>query len=136
MGRRDPKEVPAPPAAPAAPASAKAPERTSGRVKFDERGQAVWEWQLQTGHFDRNASSQRVKTLTKTGLSLEDTQKVTGKTPNKGSGFNPYESAPRAPKTPAPEKPGTNPYSQGPTRKPESVSYNPYERTDPKKPSR
>jgi hypothetical protein len=67
-----PSKPPAPPAAP--PPGERARERTSGRVQFDERGQAIWEWAVKTGMFDRNASTQRIRALVETPieLSLDD----------------------------------------------------------------
>jgi hypothetical protein len=65
-------------------------EGSSGRVQFDERGQAIWEWSVRTGLFDRNASTQRVKKLTESPLSLEKSESAQAnavpQTPN-----NPYE---------------------------------------------
>jgi len=57
MSDRD-RPKPTPPAGPP-------PEKpgTSGRVNFDDRGQAVWEWSVKTGMFDRNADTQRIKKL-------------------------------------------------------------------------
>jgi hypothetical protein len=57
MSDRDRPKTPAPPAPPASQPAA------SGRVQFDDRGQAVWEWSVKTGMFDRNASTQRIKKL-------------------------------------------------------------------------
>lgn len=56
--RERPKPPPSapPPSAPEKPGS-------SGRVNFDDRGQAVWEWSVKTGMFDRNASTQRIRKL-------------------------------------------------------------------------
>jgi hypothetical protein len=70
----------------------------SGRVGFDERGNSVWEWQIETGVYGRDISTQRLKRLTPVELSLVDTgiherpdpladkQRALG-------GFNPYDSA-------------------------------------------
>jgi hypothetical protein len=70
MSDRDPPsrppKAPAPTDAPAAPAS-----RSSGRVQFDERGQAIWEWAVKTGMFDRNASTQRIRALVETPIELQ-----------------------------------------------------------------
>jgi hypothetical protein len=142
MTTRDPKRPPAsPPEEPA--------QKPSGRVKFDSRGQAVWEWQLKTGMFDANATSQRVRALTQADLSIADTGKAPELSIDMEAGVNPYESGPAAPPgsasaaTPAKKKDvppagggGMDPYSSGPTKNPHGVSYNPYERTNPKKPGR
>ncbi len=83
--RKDPK-----PNAPPAKAGA---ERTSGRVRFDERGQAVWEWAVQTGMFDRNASTQRIRALTEAPVNLQLDDAVTTPKPAqaKPATGNPYE---------------------------------------------
>ncbi len=39
------------------------PRKPSGRVAFDERGNATWEWQGETGGFDRDIDTQRLRTL-------------------------------------------------------------------------
>ena len=129
MKRRDSdKDAPVVPP----PAGAPAPANKSGRVKFDERGQAVWEWQLKTGLFDKNVDSARIRALTQTELSVADPEAVPP--PLTGGGMNPYENVPRNQPKPT-EKAGGDPYSQGPARRPESVNYNPYQRpTPPKKP--
>lgn len=143
MSSREPKPPPAvsPPAGDA--------EKPSGRVHFDERGQAVWEWQLKTGHFSTNATSSKLKALTNADLSIEDpTAKPLAI--DKDAGINPYETVKPAGKDqgtnpydtiddPAKSKPeptGADPYSSGPTRNPNTVSYNPFERPKPKKPGR
>jgi hypothetical protein len=108
-------------AAPRPPAPGPSAPQTSGRPKFDERGVAVWEWQVQTGSFDLNADSQRVRALTDVELSIEEPS--TPRKPGyKPQGFNPYaEPEPPARIGPA----GRNPYSTG-SKRPENVSYNPH----------
>jgi hypothetical protein len=154
MSSRDPK--PPPPVAPPADAA----EKPSGRVRFDERGQAVWEWQLRTGHFSSNATSSKLRALTNTALSIEDPA-AKPLSIKKEAGINPYETIQPSGKGAAPEPPapapaggqgrnpygtsddgrpkdepkGADPYSRGPTKNPNTVSYNPYERTKPKKPA-
>lgn len=150
------------PAAPATPAHEKtqrlearpkAPAANSGKVQFDERGQAVWAWAVRTGMFDRNASTQRIRALTDGPVKLEleqtlsDIKRSVGTRPAPAAparpekaekpgradiGFNPYEGT-RLKSTPK-ESGGTDPYSRGGARKPESVTFNPYERKTPKKP--
>ena len=85
QSRKDPKPN-APPGKPGA-------ERKSGRVRFDERGQAVWEWAVQTGMFDRNASTQRIRALTEAPVDLKlDDVLPTAKAPAaKPATGNPYE---------------------------------------------
>lgn len=43
--------------------STRKPRKPSGRIAFDERGNATWEGQGETGQFDRNIDTQRLKTL-------------------------------------------------------------------------
>jgi hypothetical protein len=127
QSRNDPKS-PAPPAKPAE-------DRKSGRVRFDERGQAVWEWAVQTGMFDRNASTQRIRALTEApiNLQLDDVVKQAKPAEAKPATGNPYERV-AAKKPAAKESSGGDPYSRGPARKPENVSFNPYERNPGRKP--
>jgi hypothetical protein len=126
--RKDPKST-TPPAKPS-------DEGKSGRVRFDERGQAVWEWAVQTGMFDRNASTQRIRALTEppAGLEIAETPAPTPKpvaaAPATG---NPYEPASVA----RPAKKGStgdDPYSRGPARDPEKMTFNPYDRHPTRKP--
>ena len=92
------------------PASPQAPGR-SGRVNFDERGHAVWEWAVRTGMFDRNASTQRVRALTEAPVKLELEQTL-GALPRKGS------TPAKAPAAAAASKPRSfNPYDTGAMRK-------------------
>jgi hypothetical protein len=110
-------------------------------VQFDERGQAVWEWAVRTGMFDRNASTQRVRALTETPVKLELEQTLgaikrktpAGSEPAKApASFNPYEPA-KTRSTPR-DTAGTDPYSRGGAKRPESVTFNPYERRPKNKP--
>ena len=113
------KDGSAPPATPPEGTPADAPHK-SGRTTFDDRGRAVWEWQVQTGSFDLNADSQRVRALTDVELSLEEPEPA--RTGFKEEGFNPYGSEP----APSKRSPGANPYGSRALRRPEGVSYNPH----------
>ena len=44
----------------------------TGRVKFDERGNAVWEWAVKTGMFGAEVSTSRLKKLENQTLALAD----------------------------------------------------------------
>lgn len=92
----DPKDKDEKPSA-ADPAS----EKRSGRVGFDERGNSVWEWQLETGVYSRDVSTQKLKKLELNDLSIAETatnprpKGLSTETKTPGSGFNPYDNSPR-----------------------------------------
>ena len=73
-------------------------EKRSGRVGFDDRGNSVWEWQLETGVYSRDVNTQRLKKLDLDELSIADTainKNPAGLTPEgKSTEFNPYNSSP------------------------------------------
>jgi hypothetical protein len=88
----------------------------SGRISYDERGNSVWEWKLETGVYSRDITTQRLKKLDLNDLSIADTAKhprpsglggdQSGGAPMPGGGFNPYDnsSTPRG-------NVGSNPYN-------------------------
>jgi|SRR5581483_638990 len=39
------------------------PEHPSGRIAFDDRGKAVWEWRTETGNFKSDIDTQKVRAL-------------------------------------------------------------------------
>jgi hypothetical protein len=74
------------------------PSKSSGRPTFDSRGNAVWEWKTETGKFSVDVSTQRLKKLSASELTIADTARV--KKPKglslqddamPGGGFNPYD---------------------------------------------
>jgi hypothetical protein len=70
----DPQANAAPAPAPAqTPATPQTREMNSGRVAFDARGNAVWEWRTGDGEFKRDASTTIVRKLEPTGLAIEAT---------------------------------------------------------------
>jgi len=86
--------------------SEKQPDRRSGRVAFDERGNAVWEWSMSTGIFARNVDTKRLKKLEANDLKLAD-EAAAAPTPKEAArpnptkpagGFDPYNSAGPAPR--------------------------------------
>lgn len=96
---RDPKSK-APPPAPAA------DSKRSGRAGVDERGNSVWEWQLETGVYSRDISTQKLRKLDLGDLSIAETAshqrpeglgggKDAGQKKQPGGGFNPYDSSAR-----------------------------------------
>ena len=98
----DPKVPPqgaSPDAEPPAPEPSKSEDRRSGRVAFDARGNAVWEWSMSTGVFARNVDTRRLKKLQENDLKIaEEPTPKTGKgvqaPPPRppGGGFDPYNS--------------------------------------------
>ena len=87
----------------------KSGEKTTGRVKFDERGNAGWEWQIATGAFGREVSTQRLQKLEHPALSIadEDTRPNAVRVNPLGAkkGYDPYDSGKLGKK---PEKPKTD----------------------------
>lgn len=95
-------------------AGASGTEKRSGRVAFDARGNPTWEWQLETGVYSRDVSTQKLKKLDLGDLSIAETarhkkpvgledQEQGAKAPMPGGGFNPYDNSSRA-------DTGSNPY--------------------------
>jgi hypothetical protein len=94
---RDPRSKAPPPAA--------ADEgKRSGRAGVDERGNSVWEWQLETGVYSRDISTQKLRKLDLGDLSIAETashqrpeglgrEKDAGQKKLPGGGFNPYNSS-------------------------------------------
>jgi hypothetical protein len=69
----------------------------SGRVQFDDRGNAIWEWSVATGASGREASTQRMHKLENSSLSLADDAptpaELTLANPlGTKHGYDPYES--------------------------------------------
>lgn len=101
-----------------------ASEGISGRVAFDDRGNAVWEFQTDDGDYAREANTALVRKLDAPTLALEQTaivKSVEEPAPSPqqhpGGGFNPYDSvAPPAIARPALKLPPVHP-AVAPTRR-------------------
>ncbi|HEX3848691.1 MAG TPA: hypothetical protein VHV81_15005 [Steroidobacteraceae bacterium] len=80
-----------------APDNAGAGDKTTGRVKFDDRGNAVWEWSVSTGAFARDVSTDRLQKLESNALSLADdaptpVEGVRANPQGTKKGYDPYDS--------------------------------------------
>jgi hypothetical protein len=106
-----PKPAPQPAASdPAEPSSKNdaGGEKSTGRVRFDERGNAVWEWQVTTGAFGVEVSTQRLQKLEHPALSIADDAPTPFETVRANplgtkKGYDPYDSG-RLGKKPPPAK--------------------------------
>ncbi len=83
-------------------------DKSTGRVKFDERGNAVWEWQVTTGAFGVEVSTQRLQKLEHPALSIADDAPTPFETVRANplgtkKGYDPYDSG-RLGKKPPPAK--------------------------------
>jgi hypothetical protein len=67
----------------------KKPDPTkSGRVAYDERGQPVWEWRVDTGVFSRDVDTKQVRQLQE-----EASVELRDEAPPPAVGFDPYSTA-------------------------------------------
>lgn len=77
--------------------SAPKPSGPSGRVRHDDRGNAIWEWAVTTGKFTAETSTQRLKRLDNPTLALADDAPtpvdVVARNPHGvAKGYSPYDS--------------------------------------------
>jgi hypothetical protein len=84
-------------------------DRTTGRVKFDDRGNAVWEWQVQTGSYAQDVSTARLQKLEHPALSLADdapspVETVRSNPLGTKKGYDPYDSGKLGKTNAAPKK--------------------------------
>jgi hypothetical protein len=88
----------------------KKPDPQSGRVAYDERGQPVWEWRVDTGVFSRDVDTKQVRQIQEeASAKLQD---APPQPPPRSAGFNPYNTAvakeqPVKPQPPKPQPPKT-----------------------------
>ncbi len=81
-------------------AEAPVTNNVTGRVRFDDRGNAVWEWAISTGKFGAEPSSKQLKKLDQALSIAEDSAPPPAAGPNvvvenrKGvkQGYSPYDS--------------------------------------------
>lgn len=71
--------------------------KPAGKIQFDDRGNAVWEWAVRTGEFAKDSASARLKKLDNPTLSLADdaptpTQIARANPHGAIKGYNPYDS--------------------------------------------
>ena len=83
--------------------------KSTGRVKFDDRGNAVWEWQLETGSFGIEVSTQRLQKLANPTLSIADDgptpfETVRANPLGTKKGYDPYDSGKLGKKPPPAKK--------------------------------
>jgi hypothetical protein len=69
----------------------------TGRVKFDDRGNAIWEWSLATGAFGLEVSTERLQRLEHPALSIAEDAPTPFETVRANplgtkTGYNPYDS--------------------------------------------
>src|ERR1017187_198345 len=72
----------------------------TGRVQFDDRGNAIWEWSVATGKFGHEVSTARLQKLEHPALSLaqdaptplEQVKQVKPNPLGTVKGYNPYDS--------------------------------------------
>jgi hypothetical protein len=101
-GKPGPSDAPGPKGNPA-------DAKKSGRVQFDARGNAVWEWSVATGAFGREISTERMKKLEIDALSLEEDSpgplgRVQSNPLGTVKGYNPYDSGKLGQAQQAPKK--------------------------------
>jgi hypothetical protein len=75
----------------------KAPKGSTGRVQFDDKGNAVWEWAVATGSYTREVTTERLQKLEHPALSIaEDAptpfDTVRANPLGNKKGYDPYDS--------------------------------------------
>jgi hypothetical protein len=108
MSREDSKPAPKPGSDIADAPDPKADAKGTGRVKFDDRGNAIWEWSIATGAFGREVTTERLHILEHPALSIAEDSPTPLDTvrPNPlgtKKGYDPYDSG-KLGKAPAPPR--------------------------------
>ncbi len=72
-------------------------DKTTGRVKFDDRGNAIWEWAVSTGEYDLEVSTARLQKLEHPALSIAEDSPTPVDTVRANplgtkKGYDPYDS--------------------------------------------
>ena len=65
---------------------------SSGRVRHDERGTAVWDWALDTGTFDALSSSGLLRRLEVADLKMQESPGLALAVAGRDAGGDPYNS--------------------------------------------
>jgi len=71
--------------------------KPAGQIRFDDRGNAIWEWALKTGEFAKDTATARLQKLDNPSLSLAEdapTPVESARANPLGTvkGYNPYDS--------------------------------------------
>jgi hypothetical protein len=84
-------------------------DKSTGRGKFDDLGNAIWEWQIETGAFGGDVSTARLQKLEHPALSLADdspspVETVRSNPLGTKKGYDPYDSGKLGKTAAAPRK--------------------------------
>ena len=79
------------------PAQPEADAKPAGQIRFDDRGNAIWEWAVKTGEFVKDTATARLQKLDNPSLSLADdaptpVERARANPLGTVKGYNPYDS--------------------------------------------